>query len=113
MSQEACDRFCDLVKEDGLIVVDSSTVIRVPDHKGIALPISQIAKEATGRTITASMAALGLLVGLTGVVSRDALEKSVAHRVPKGTEELNLRAVAAGFAEAERLREERADRSIA
>jgi 2-oxoglutarate ferredoxin oxidoreductase subunit gamma len=109
MSQEACDRFCDRVKEDGLVVVDSTTVIRAPDHRGIAVPISKIAAEATGRTITASMAALGILVGLTGVVSREAVEASVAQSVPKGTEELNLRAVAAGFAEAERLREEGAD----
>jgi 2-oxoglutarate ferredoxin oxidoreductase subunit gamma len=113
MSQEACDRFCVRVKEDGLIVVDSTNVIRAPEHRGIAVPISKIAAEATGRAITASMTALGILVGLTGVVSRKALEASVAHRVPKGTEELNLRAVAAGFAEAERLREEGADQSIA
>ena len=113
MSQEACDRFCHRVKEDGLVVVDSTTVIRAPEHLGIAVPISQIAEKATGRTITASMAALGILVGLTGVVSQKALEASVAHRVPKGTEELNLRAVAAGLAEAERLRAEGATQSIA
>ena len=35
MSQEACDRFCDGVKEDGLVVVDSTTVIRVPEHRGV------------------------------------------------------------------------------
>jgi 2-oxoglutarate ferredoxin oxidoreductase subunit gamma len=109
MSQEACDRFCDRIKKDGLIVVDSTNVIRGPEHRGICLPISQIAAEATGRTVTASMTALGILVGLTGVVSREALEASVADRVPKGTKEMNLRAVAVGFQEAAHLREEGAD----
>ena len=45
--------------------------------------------------------ALGLLVGLTGVVSRDALEKAVLARAPKGTEEMNRKALQAGFAAAE------------
>jgi 2-oxoglutarate ferredoxin oxidoreductase subunit gamma len=112
MSQEACDRFCYSVKEDGLTIVDSTTVIRAPEHRGIAVPISRIATEATGRPITASMAALGILVGLTGVISRRALEASVSDRVPKGTAEMNLRALAAGFAEAARLREEGTEHSI-
>jgi 2-oxoglutarate ferredoxin oxidoreductase subunit gamma len=111
MSQEACDKFCHRVKENGLLVVDSTNVIRVTDHRGIEVPISQIATEVTGRRITASMVALGILVGLTDVVSRKALEKAVAHRVPKGTEELNLQAVAAGIREAERLQQEGAEES--
>jgi 2-oxoglutarate ferredoxin oxidoreductase subunit gamma len=70
----------------------------------LAVPISDIAKEVTGRRITASMVGLGLVGGLSGVVSQSALEEAVAERVPAGTEEINLRALAAGFAEAERLR---------
>jgi Pyruvate/2-oxoacid:ferredoxin oxidoreductase gamma subunit len=46
---------------------------------------------------------------LTGVVTPQALEKAVADRVPAGTEAMNLKALAAGFAEAERLRKERGD----
>lgn len=104
MSQEACDKFYTQVKDDGCIIVDSTNVSRVPSHRAIAVPITQLAEEATGRQITASMVALGLLSGLTGVVSKEALEKAVADRVPAGSEEMNLKALAAGFAEAERLR---------
>ncbi len=104
MSQEACDKFYTQVKDDGCIIVDSTNVSRVPSHRAIAVPITQLAEEATGRRITASMVALGFLSGLTGVVSKEALEKAVADRVPAGTEEMNLKALAAGFAEAERLR---------
>lgn len=35
------------------------------------------------------MATLASLVAITKIVSRDALEKAVLSRVPKGTEELN------------------------
>ena len=104
MSQEACDKFYTEVKEDGWIVVDSSNVTRVPSHRAVTLPISEIAEEVTGRRITASMVALGLIGGLSGVVARSALERAVADRVPAGTEETNLKALAAGFAEADRLR---------
>ncbi len=106
MSQEACDKFYEQVKEEGLIVVDSTNVSRVPSHRAVAVPISQIAEEATGRRITASIVALGLVSGLTGVVSRQALEKAVGERVPAGTGEINRKALAAGFAEAERLQNE-------
>lgn len=105
MSQEACDRFYDQVKEEGVILVDSSTVGRVPSHRAIAVPISEIAEETTGRRITASIVALGLAAGLTDMVNREALEKAVAARVPAGTEEMNRKALKAGFAEAERLKQ--------
>jgi 2-oxoglutarate ferredoxin oxidoreductase subunit gamma len=109
MSQEACDKFYSQVKEDGCVVVDSTSVSRVPSHRAVAVPISQIAEEATGRRITASMVALGLVCGLTGTVTRDALEKTICERVPEGTEEMNLKALAAGFEEAQRLRAEGVD----
>ncbi|MGQ9600296.1 MAG: 2-oxoacid:acceptor oxidoreductase family protein [Anaerolineae bacterium] len=104
MSQEACDKFYSQVKEDGCIIVDSTQVSRLPSHRAISVPFTRIAKEETGRQIAASMVALGFLCGLTGVVSKQALEKAVCDRVPVGTEEMNLKALAAGFAEAERLR---------
>jgi len=111
MSQEACDKYYSQVKEDGLIVVDSCNVSRVPSHRAVSVPITDIAEQATGRRITASITALGLIGGLTGLVSRQALEKAVSDRVPAGTEALNLKALAAGFAEAERLRDEVPDLS--
>jgi 2-oxoglutarate ferredoxin oxidoreductase subunit gamma len=113
MSQEACDKFYSQVKDEGLIVVDLTNVSRLPSHRAIAVPISQIAEEVTGRRITASTVALGFVCGLTGLVSRDALEKSIAERVPAGTEEMNLKALAAGFGEAERVCRERPDLSCA
>jgi 2-oxoglutarate ferredoxin oxidoreductase subunit gamma len=113
MSQEACDKFYAQVKEDGCIIVDATNVSRVPSHRAIVVPISQIAEDVTGRRITASMVALGLVSGLTDVVSRKALEKAIAERVPAGTEKLNLKALSAGLKEAERLRKERGEQACA
>jgi 2-oxoglutarate ferredoxin oxidoreductase subunit gamma len=104
MSQEACDRYHHDLKKDGLLIVDSVNVQRVPTSKAIRVPITKIAEEATGRSITANVVGLGLLAGLSRVVSREALEAAVAERAPRGTTELNLKALAAGFEAAEKLK---------
>lgn len=99
MSQESCDKYVDNLKRDGLLIVDSTHVDRLPlDRPAVQSPITQLAEEATGRRITANVVALGVLVGVTGVVSRAAIEAAVQARAPKGTEELNAKALAAGLA---------------
>ena len=77
----------------------------LPD--AIKIPISRLAFETTGKAITANTVALGVLVGLTGVVSRQAIEKAVTARAPRGTEEMNRKALEAGFEAAERTGNER------
>ena len=107
MSQEACDKYYHDLKRDGLLIVDSVHVKRVPTTRAYRVPITQIAEEATGRTITANIVGLGLLAGLSGIVSRESLESAVADRAPRGTTEINLDALAAGFETAQKLREGR------
>lgn len=97
LSQEACDKYAPNLKKDGLLIVDEEKVGRVPVTSAVKVPIIRLAQETTGRTITANVVALGVLVGLTGVVSRGAIEKAVAARAPKGTEGINLAALAKGF----------------
>jgi 2-oxoglutarate ferredoxin oxidoreductase subunit gamma len=48
--------------------------------------------------------ALGALVELTGVVSHTAIEKAVAARAPKGTEEMNRNALTAGVEAAKKFK---------
>lgn len=105
MSQEACDRFYTQVKDDGWIIVDSTNVSRVPGHRALAVPLTEIAEQTTGRRITASMVALGLVSGLSGLVTRESLMQAMAERVPAGTEEMNAKALTTGFEEAARLRD--------
>jgi 2-oxoglutarate ferredoxin oxidoreductase subunit gamma len=73
--------------------------------EAIKIPIGWLALQKTGKAITANTVALGVLVGLTGVVSRDAIEKAVTARAPRGTEEMNRQALQAGFEAAEMVRE--------
>ena len=104
MSQEAYDRYSHELRKDSILIVDSVNVERVPAGRAYWVPITEIAEEATGRRITANMVGLGLVVGLTRVVSRRAIEAAVLARAPQGTEEMNLKALAAGLEKAEELK---------
>jgi 2-oxoglutarate ferredoxin oxidoreductase subunit gamma len=100
MSQEAADHYSQDIRKDAVVVVDSQFVERLPIRSAWAAPITEIARRATGQTITATMTALGIIAGLTGVVSKPALLQAVSARAPRGTAELNQKAVEAGFEEA-------------
>ena len=104
MSQESCDKYFYDVKRDGVLIVDASHVSRVPTSKACKVDLTGLATEVTGRAIMANVVALGLIVGLTGIVSRQAIEAAVAAHAPRGTKELNLKALAAGLKEAKRLK---------
>jgi 2-oxoglutarate ferredoxin oxidoreductase subunit gamma len=101
MSQQACDKYYAATKRTGLLIIDSTHVNRTPTMHAIQADFTGWALESTGREITASVVALGFLVGLTDLFPRKALEAAVLARTPKGTEEMNLKAVARGFVEAE------------
>ncbi len=104
LSQEAYDKFGKTVRPGGLLIVDEDGVRTTPDHPGLKIPIARIAYETTGKAITANTVALGVLVGLTNVVSRQAIEAAVVARAPKGTAEMNRKALEAGFAAAQQVR---------
>jgi 2-oxoglutarate ferredoxin oxidoreductase subunit gamma len=105
MSQEAYDQYCSERTQGGILVVDSILVDRVPAEQAHCIPITRIAEEATGRRVAANIVALGLVVGLTGIVSTEAVTSAVSARAPKGTEELNLKALRAGLHVAGQRRE--------
>ena len=102
LSQEAYDKYGGSVKPGGLLIVDDEKVSAMRAGQAVKIPVSRLAFEMTGKSITANTVALGVLVGLTGVVSREALEKAVTARAPRGTEEMNRKALEAGFAAAEK-----------
>lgn len=107
MSQEACDRYGGQMRRDGLLILDADHVTRAQTTRAVRVPMTTLAREVTGRGITANVVGLGLLAGLTRIISREALEAAVRDRVPRGTADANLKALAAGYEAAERVREER------
>jgi 2-oxoglutarate ferredoxin oxidoreductase subunit gamma len=100
MSQESASGHAQLLREDGIFIYDSEKVVDPPVFKGtsIGIPFTRLAMEETGRRQTANVLALGVVVGITGVVSVESLWKAAMGMVPAGTEEINGRALARGLA---------------
>lgn len=96
LTQEAADTYSWDLKPGGWIVVDSDLVSHPPSSRAVSLPFTATARDKLKKPMVANVVALGALVQLTGVVSRRALEKALLSRVPKGTEELNKKALSAG-----------------
>ncbi|MCX7995796.1 MAG: 2-oxoacid:acceptor oxidoreductase family protein [candidate division WOR-3 bacterium] len=105
LTQEACDKYWKDVKEGGVIIVDSRFVSKLPEgkFKVYSIPITEIAEQKTGKSLVANIVALGIITEITKVVSREAMESAILSRVPRGTEELNLKAFRAGVAFAQEL----------
>lgn len=106
MSQEACDRYGRDVDPEGWLIVDTEQVKRIPPHpRTVRLPITHMATEEIGRKITANIIGLGIIVGLTQIVPRQAIVQAVERRVPPGTREVNLRALEVGLTASDRWKE--------
>jgi 2-oxoglutarate ferredoxin oxidoreductase subunit gamma len=106
LTQEACDKYWHDLKNDGILIVDSSVVKKLPPGKFriLSLPIIESAREKVGRALVANVVALGIITELSGVVTPKSIESAVMARVPKGTEELNLKALKTGFEMAKPLK---------
>jgi len=102
LTQEACDKYVHDLKEGGVLLLDSDLVKKHPagNYNVTAFPIINTAKNEVGREIVANIVALGAMVALTGVVSREAAEKAVLSRVPEAFLELNKKAFNTGYEKA-------------
>ena len=99
LTQEACTKYYKDVKQTGTLLVDEDFVKDIPQggFKVIKLPIIRTASEEIGKAFVANIVAIGAIAAITGQVTYEAVEKAVLSRVPKGTEDLNKKALLAGY----------------
>lgn len=107
MNQKSCDSFFFDLKQNGTLIVDGGLVKQVPSTRAVAIPFTHIARTQVGAEMTANIVALAALATLTRLVSLRSLEAAVLGRVPRGTEELNRKALEAGIEAAKRYLQER------
>jgi 2-oxoglutarate ferredoxin oxidoreductase subunit gamma len=99
MSQHAYNEYTDNVKTGAIVILDPDMI---PHEKGLGnvkvyrIPATRIAEEL-GRKIVANIAMLGAFAAITEVLSGEAVKESIKENIPKGTEELNLKAFEKGF----------------
>ncbi len=95
--QEAYERFRPGLKTGGVLIVERDLVTpHAEDAAALRLPATRMA-EALGSKLAANIVLLGYLTGLTGVVSRRALEAALQATVADRYLDFDLTALAAGF----------------
>jgi len=88
MNQKSCDEYYRDLKDDGVLIVDSTFVTQVPTSKAIQIPFTKIAREKFQKEIVANIISLGAITEFMDIISPKAMEAAVLARVPKGTEKL-------------------------
>jgi 2-oxoglutarate ferredoxin oxidoreductase subunit gamma len=98
LTQKSYEQYSEGLKDDGILIIDSSVTVEVTGNKKIySVPILDTAVKELGKPMVTNIVALGAIVEITKVVTKDSLEKAVLDRVPKGTEELNKKALSLGY----------------
>ncbi len=98
MSQEAYNKYYTKNRHNALVIIEGDLVKPRETSGGglLTVPATRMAEEL-GRVTVANVVMLGFFTAVTGIVSIDAMRKSILASVPKGTEELNMRAIERGY----------------
>lgn len=99
LTDEACKKYAKNIKNQGILLIDSESVKFIPTGEITVFkaPIIKLAAEQVGKSLVANIVALGIITELTKIISIDAMQQAILARVPKGTEDLNLKAFRIGL----------------
>ena len=102
MTQPGYEKFIGSLKPEGTLIYDKDLVVTdanldPPRIKKCGISATDIASRKFGRKIIANMVVLGYMNSLLNLVTVGALEKAITESVPKGTDELNLKAMREGI----------------
>jgi 2-oxoglutarate ferredoxin oxidoreductase subunit gamma len=98
MSGEGYEKYGNELKPKGTLIYEKD-LVTVDAKKGqptFGVPSTRIA-ESLGRSIVQNIVMIGFAAAVTKLVPQEAFRDAVKESVPRGTEELNLRAFDAGW----------------
>ncbi|RJP75481.1 MAG: pyruvate ferredoxin oxidoreductase [Desulfobacteraceae bacterium] len=96
MSQSAYEKYKDQIKPEGYLITDKDLVKPDGRREVFDIPATRMAEEL-GRKMMANIIMLGFVTAVSTLVSEKAAREAVNSSVPKGTEEMNLKAFTKGF----------------
>ena len=98
MNQESLDKHLSTLKEDGVLVVDSS-VEKIPETRAKVFKVAatETAKKTFGDNMYANMIIVGALTKITELASEEAMETAIKESVPEKTIETNIAAFRRGL----------------
>jgi 2-oxoglutarate ferredoxin oxidoreductase subunit gamma len=99
LSNDGYNTYRGTIADDCTILYEKE-LVKIHDHgprvKSFGIPAIRIAEDL-GRVIVLNIVMLGFFCAMTGLLPKEALRKAVETSVPKGTEELNLKAFEQGY----------------
>lgn len=99
MSEEAKHTYGGLMSQQATVLIDEDLVKLDTVPEGCHLfkiPATRLA-EKLGRKIVANIVMLGFITSMTEVVGYDSMKQALFDSIPRGTEELNLKAFEKGY----------------
>lgn len=97
LTQESYDTFSKQIKPTTLIIVDNFYVKRINESlNNYVFSITDIALNITNKRISSNIVALGIISGLTDVVSLNALTETIKNHFKEGVQK-NIEALYAGY----------------
>lgn len=102
MSQDAFTQFIPQLKPGGLVLYESELVVPdrgliPPGARAVGVPATRMAEEL-GRRLVLNIVMVGFFAGVTGLLPFEAVQQAVLDSVPRGTEDLNRKALGKGYA---------------
>jgi len=92
MSQGGYDKYVGMLKDSGILIVDQDLVApKNFTREHVAIPSTRLAEEM-GRKMMANIIMVGCITAVTRAVTLEAARQTVSVSVPKGTEEMNIKA---------------------
>lgn len=104
-NQSSLDEYFTDLKKDGVLIVNSDSCRQIQITSAYEVPLASLAREKLGVPQAMNMIALGALAAITGIVTKNAIREAVKSRAPRGTEEINLKAVNLGLKEGKKAAE--------
>jgi len=97
-TQEAVERYSHDLRSNAIVIVDQDMVMRMPPGvSAVSLPLLSTAERELQRPMLLYIVALGAIVEMSGVVTKGALEAAVKDHVAKGSEDIHMNALEAGY----------------
>jgi len=98
MNQEAVEKNVRDLKENGVLLVDKSTVQRVPkvNAKIYTIPATETAERVFGEKLYANMLILGALTKTLGTIGEESMKKAIRDAVSEKAAAMNLQAYGKG-----------------
>lgn len=98
LTQQSLDNFTKTIDENCILLFDSS--LKLPENfvcaKAYATPILKTAKEVVGKAFTANIVAVSVINKILEICNDEIVKEVVGEYIPKGTEEINFKALDIG-----------------